>query len=112
MKNILILSLFLFSFNSFGKSIVVDVISAEYGVEDHLMQPTLCLTVVRLPSTNHLIGIVENIEDCFYARKANSLRNHKLNIDPSKFNSTIPSPLREHLQTLDTQLEFLFSDGE
>ena len=112
MKNIFILSLFLFSFNSLAKSIVVDVVSAEYGIEDHHLRPSLCLTVVRLPSEGHLIGIVENIEDCFYARMANSSHNHQLKIDFSKFNPFKAGALREHLQTLDAQLEFLFSDGE
>ena len=112
MKNILILSLFFFSINSFAKSIVVDVISAEDGIEDQHLHPPLCLTVVRLPLEGHLIGIIENIEDCFYARSANSSRNHQIQIDLSKFYPFKPGPLREHLQTLDSQLEFLFSDGE
>lgn len=90
----------------------MDVLSADYGVEDHHQKKTLCLTVVRVPATGMLLGVVEGIEDCFYARSARKSPDHKIQIDLKKLKSfTIPA-LRDHLQTRDAQLKFLFSEGE
>ena len=112
MKNILILIICLFCLNSFAKSVEVDVLSAEFGVEDHFQNKSLCLTVVRIPSNGALLGVVESIQDCFYARSAKKSHNHKILMDIKKLRAfTIPE-LHDHLQTLDTQLKFLFSEGE
>lgn len=112
MKNILILIFCLLSFNSFAKSIEVDVISAEFGVEDHFQNKTLCLTVVRVPANGELIGLVEDIQDCFYARTAKRSPDHKIRVDLKKLRAFTVHELQTHLQTLDTQLKFLFSEGE
>ena len=112
MKNILILLFCLLSFNSFAKSIEVDVLSAEFGVEDYHQNKSLCLTVVRIPSSGALVGIVESIQDCFIARAAKKSSNHKLRVDLDHLKRCESPQMRDHLQTLDTQLEFLFSDGE
>jgi hypothetical protein len=112
MKNILILVFCLLSFNSFAQTLEVDILSAEFGVEDYHHNKTLCLTVVRVPSTGALLGIVEDIHDCFIARAAKKSPNHKLRVDLKRL-IKYPSPqMRQHLQTIDAQLEFLFSDGE
>jgi len=112
MKNILILIACFLSFNAFSKSIEVDVISAEYNVADHFQKKSLCVTVVRVPATGELIGVVEGIEDCFYARTAKKSPNHKINIDINKLRAFSVAALHDHLQSLDAQLEFLFSEGE
>lgn len=110
MKNLLI---FIFSFLSLNAlSAEVDVISAELGVQDHLERKTLCLTVVRVPQNGALLGVVESIEDCFYARKARQSPNHKIHIDLPSLRPLEVVELKAHLQTLDTQLKFLFSPGE
>lgn len=112
MKNLLILLACLFSLNSFSKTIEADVLSWEFGVEDHLQGKTLCLTVVRIPQTGALLGIVEDIGDCFYARSAKRSADHKIQLNLKDLKRFSLPELRDHLQTLDTQLEFLFSDGE
>lgn len=113
MKNIIILLFCLFSLQSFAsRTIEVDVISAEFGVEDFDQRKTLCLTVVRIPANGKLLGIVESIDDCFYARTAKKAPNHKLNIVLSPLKAIDHPEMREHLQRMDTQLEFYFSDGE
>ncbi len=111
MKNILILILAFICFKSFAAT-NVDVLSAEFGVEDDTQRKTLCLTVVRIPKTTELVGIVETIEDCFYARKAKKSANNRLTINMKDLKPVTHAPLRSHLQTLDTQLKFYFSHGE
>lgn len=111
MKNIAILILFTLSFHSFAAT-SVDVISAEFGIEDDTSRKTLCLTIVRVPKTTELLGIVETIEDCFYARKAKKSPNNRLALNMKDLQPVDHAPLRAHLQTLDTQLKFYFSQGE
>lgn len=111
---ILIALIFSFvTFQAFSQTTTeVDVISAEFPVEDFDQRKTLCLTVVRVPKTGKLLGVVEDIQDCFYARMARKSHNHKLQIETKKLQKINHPELREHLQRLDTQLEFYFSDGE
>ena len=112
MKNTLILIVCLFSLNSFAKSVEVDVLSADFGIADHQQNKTLCLTVVRVPATGDLLGVVEGIHDCFYARSAKKSADHKIHLDLKKLKSLSIPELHDHLQTIDTQLKFLFSEGE
>lgn len=110
MKNIIILLFCLISFNTFSATTEVDVISAEFGVEDYTQRKSLCLTVVRVPKSGSLLGIVESLEDCFYARTAK--KNNTIHLAVEKLQIIDEPEMREHLQRLDTQLEFYFSDGE
>ncbi len=110
MKNIIILIFFLISFNTFSSTTEVDVISAEFGVEDYNHRKSLCLTVVRVPKSGSLLGIVESLEDCFYARTAK--KNNRIHLAVKKLQKIDEPEMREHLQRMDTQLEFYFSDGE
>jgi prolyl-tRNA editing enzyme YbaK/EbsC (Cys-tRNA(Pro) deacylase) len=112
MKNILILIVFFLSYQAFAKSVEVDVLSAEFGVEDHTRAKTLCLTVVRVPQTGALLGVVESIEDCFYARQAKRATSNRITMNLTKLQKLEMMYLGRHLQSMDTQLEFLFSDGE
>lgn len=113
MKNFLILLFCLFSFSALSATTTeVDVISAEFGVEDFDQRKTLCLTVVRVPANGKLLGVVEDIGDCFYARLAKKSRNHKLHLPLKKLKIVKHPEMREHLQRMDTQLEFYSSDGE
>lgn len=112
MKNILILIVCLISLDTFAKAIEVDVISTEFGVTDHLQNNSLCLTIVRVPADGSLIGVVEGIHDCFYARTAKKSVDNKIMIDMNGLRTFSVSELHDHLQTLDTQLKFLFSEGE
>lgn len=111
MKNILILIFCLISFNAISAT-EVDVISAEYGVEDYNNQKTLCLTVVRVPRNGALLGVLESIEDCFYARSAKKSLNHKIKLPLKKLQKITGQEMSEHLQKIDAQIEFYFSDGE
>lgn len=112
MKNLLILIVCFLSLNTFAKTIEVDVISAEFGVEDHFQKNTLCLTVVRIPSDGSIVGVVEGIHDCFYARSAKKSPDHKIHLDLNNLHTFTISELHDHLQSLDGQLKFLFSQGE
>lgn len=111
MKNFIILFFSLFALNAFAVT-EVDVLSAEYAVKDYNQEGTLCLTVIRVPDNGSLLGVVEDIGDCYYARLARRSYNHKLALDLNKLQKIEHTELREHLQKLDTQLEFYFSDGE
>ena len=112
MKNLTILIFCLFCLDSFAQEIEVDVISTEVGIEDQHFNPTLCLTIIRVPSTGTLIGIIEDIRDCFYTRKAKKAATSKLSIDLTNLKKIKSHSLGPHLQKIDPQLEFLFSEGE
>ena len=107
MKNIVILLFCLFSYSAFSQ-VSVDIISAEYPVEDYTGKPSLCLTVVRT-TAGKLIGIVEPIEDCFYARKARHTVGNRLTIFTKDLTKIQAGKLQQHLQSMDTQLEFYYS---
>lgn len=113
MKNAVILIFCLFAYNAFSAPLTtVDVISAEFGVEDFDQRKSLCLTVVRIPKDGKLLGVVESIDDCFYARTAKKSIDHKIKLAVGKLQKIDHPEMREHLQRLDTQLEFFYSDGE
>lgn len=112
MKNLIILIVCLLSLDTFAKTIEVDVISSEFGVPDHLQKNTLCLTIVRVPADGSLVGLVEGIHDCFYARTAKKSADHKIQVELNDLRPISIPELHDHLQTLDTQLKFLFSEGE
>ncbi len=110
MKAFTLLFLSFFTLSLFAAT--VDIVSSEYGVEDDEHNKSLCLTVVRLPQNGKLIGVVETIQDCFYARRARHSSTNQLQIDLNKLKLIDHRPLRQHLQRQDTQLKFYFSDGE
>lgn len=112
MKNALILFFCLFTLNTFAAVTEVDIISAEYGIEDNLQTKSLCLTVIRVPSSGQLIGVVEDIYDCFFARSAKRSQTNRLKIDLRRLQKIDHKDLHDHLQRMDTQLKFYFSDGE
>lgn len=110
MKTLATVIFTLFSLNTFA--LEVDIISAEYQVENELAEKTLCLTVARVPKTGELLGIVEDIHDCFYARTAKRNPHLPLELDKKYLEPVTNPKLLQHLQRLDTQLTFYFSDGE
>ena len=112
MKNIFALILCLLSFQTFAAPSLVDVVSTHIGVEDDEQRKSLCLTVIRVPGHNSLVGVVEDIRDCFYARSAKRSLRPQIQMNLPALKEIDHLPLRQHLQKLDTQLEFYFSDGE
>lgn len=109
MKNLIILLFCLFAYSALA-SVEVDVLSAEFGVEDETQRKTLCLTTVRVPANGKLLGIVEDMHDCFYARMGK--KNHTLELAVKKLKKIDDPNLRDHLQRMDAQLEFYFSEEE
>ncbi len=107
-----IFTIFALMLSSYLYAIEVDVISSEFGVLDQNQNQTLCMTVVRVPKTGELIGVIESIEDCYYARKAKKSKDHTLELDMNDLKVISMDELLNHLQSLDTQLKFLFSEGE
>lgn len=109
MKNLIILLFCLFAYSAIATT-EVDVLSAEFGVEDDSQNKTLCLTTVRIPTSGKLLGIVEDIHDCYYARLGK--KNQTLKLAVKKLKKIDDPNLRDHLQRMDAQLEFYFSDEE
>jgi hypothetical protein len=110
MKNILLLIVLPLSLDAFSKPILMDVLSAEFAVEDQNQNKSLCLTVVRVPKSGDLLGLVESVEDCFYARKAKKAPT--LKIDLSAFKKITMPEFEAHLQARDPQLKFYLSEVE
>lgn len=100
------------SLTAMAKKVEVDVLSSEIGVHDHNNRKTLCLTVVRVPKAGNLLGLVEDIGDCFYARKAKKLNKNRMVVELDSFKQIEHRELRKHLQTTDAQLKFYISTGE
>jgi hypothetical protein len=109
-KIILIISCFI-CLSAFSDS-TVEVISTEFPLEDQLGRNSLCLLIVRIPSSGALLGVVEDITDCFYARAAKRAPHHKIKLPLKKLSKIQDKGLREHLQRIDTELEFYFLDGD
>lgn len=109
MKHLIALFATLLSLSSYAAS--VEVISAEYQVENERQEKTLCLTVVRVPESGEILGIVEDIYDCFYAREARRNPENLLDINPRYLREVHPN-LLQHLQSQGEPLRFYFSDGE
>jgi hypothetical protein len=114
MRFIIFLSIFLsiFPASAAGNELEVDILTVELGLADHQRQPTLCLTVIRLPDSGELLGIVEDIWDCYYARSAKKSRDGRLMLKTTGLLPLSHPELRAHLQRLDGQLQFYFSEGE
>lgn len=105
MKNLIVVALSLFSLNLFAFE--AEVISAEFMVENEL-----CLTIVRVPATGELLGVVEDIRDCFYARLAKKNPHLPLELHDKYLLPLTHKELLQYLQTMDAQLKFYFSEGE
>lgn len=90
----------------------LEVMDAQIGVLDYTNRPTLCLTVVRDLETNELLGIVEDITDCFYARKASRNPSMILELPDNAFRKMDAGKMLIHLQAFDPALKFLWSNHE
>jgi hypothetical protein len=112
MKNIILLLCSLISFEVLAAKVEVDVISAEIGVRDQFRNKSLCVTAVRVPQGGKLLGLVEGIYDCYYARAAKKSYNHRIKVEMNDFKPIQMPELRYHLKTLDSQLTYVLSDGE
>ncbi|HXH30739.1 MAG TPA: hypothetical protein VNJ01_07985 [Bacteriovoracaceae bacterium] len=112
MKSLFVMLTLIFTTEAFALKTEVDVISVEFGVEDHFQRKSLCLTVVRVPYHGALLGVVEDIESCTYARSAKKSYAHKIHIELHKLKKITVPELKDHLQKRDTQLSFYFSPGE
>ncbi len=89
------------------KTLEVDVISYELGALDQEQQKTLCLTVVRVPQNGKLLGIVEDLYDCFYARAAK--RAPRVRVLFHQLTKLQDKGLLLHLQSREPNLEFYLS---
>jgi hypothetical protein len=101
MKKTLPLFLALISFNALSATQSFDVLSTDLGVHDK----TLCLTVLRAQDSS-LIGVVEDIYDCFIARDASHKQRLKLDLKKLKHIEN------QNLQSYDAQLKFYLSEGD
>jgi hypothetical protein len=109
----LLIALFLISSSAHAASTLkVDVINAEVGVLDYTDRPTLCVTTVREVSTGKLLGIVEDITDCFWTRQARRSHATTLELPRHAFTKVEAGEMLLHLQGFDSQLEFLWSNAD
>ncbi|MFP5491594.1 MAG: hypothetical protein ACLGG0_08840 [Bacteriovoracia bacterium] len=90
----------------------MEVMDAQIGMLDYTDRPTLCLTVVRDLETDELLGIVEDITDCFYARKASRNPSMILELSDNAFRKMNSGKMLIHLQEIDPALKFLWSNHE
>lgn len=111
MRFIKLFIFFLLTSNAMAKPLAVEVLSVEFGVKDQLQQKSLCLTVMRISSSGKMIGVIEDIWDCFIARTAKKGRHQQFMLAVDQL-SPLPSSLVNHLQRPGRPLEFYYSEGE
>lgn len=109
MKQILFSIILLTSFNAFS-FVEVDVLSTEVGVEDYSQRKALCLTIVRIPKNGSVLGVLETIEDCFIGRMAK--KSQRIKLDLNKLQKITDYEMKDYLQSLDSHIEFYFSEAE
>jgi len=90
----------------------LEVIDSHIGLNDYSERPTLCLTIVRDTHSGELLGILEDITDCFYARKAARNPSRMLEISSNALSKNISSKMLVHLQAFDPALQFVWSNHE
>lgn len=109
----LIIAFFLITTSAHAASTLkVDVIHTEVGVLDYTDRPTLCVTTAREVSTGKLLGIVEDITDCFWTRQARRTHATTLELPRHAFTPVEAGEMLQHLQGFDSQLEFLWSNAD
>jgi hypothetical protein len=111
MKFILVL-LFSLSFAFASESMKLEVIDTQIGMNDYNENPTLCLIEARDVETGKLVGLVEDIFDCFWTRKARHLTSNTLELPRHDFVAFKSEEMLQHLQGFDSQLEFLWSNND
>lgn len=95
-----------------ASTLKVDVINTEIGVLDYTDRPTLCVTTAREVSTGKLLGIVEDIGDCFWTRQVRRTHASTLELPRHAFTKVEDNEMLTHLQGFDSQLEFLWSNAD
>lgn len=87
-----------------------EVVDASIGVNDWAGQPTLCVVVVRDVRSQALMGLVEDITDCYWTRQAR--RQRVLRLPSDAFAPVNDERMAQHLQGFDSQLEFFWSNAD
>mgnify|MGYP003393581062 CR=1 FL=1 len=90
----------------------VQVINVDIGLNDYTDRPTLCLVTGREVSSGRMVGLLEDIGDCFYARQAKRSPEQVLKL-PGRYLSPVKEQeMLQHLQAFDSQLEFFWSNAD
>jgi len=90
----------------------VQVINVDIGLNDYTDRPTLCLVTAREVSSGRLVGLLEDIGDCFYARQARRSPEKNLRIPGADLSPVKEKEMLQHLQAFDSQLEFFWSSAD
>jgi hypothetical protein len=90
--------------------ISAEVVDASIGVNDWAGQPNLCVVVVRDVRSQALMGLVEDITDCYWTRQAR--RQRVLRLPSDAFTRMEDERMAQHLQGFDSQLEFFWSTAD
>ena len=112
MFRFIVVFLFLLSVAQAADTMKLEVIDTQIGVNDYTDRPTLCITVARDLVDGKLLGIVEDITECFWTRKARRNTSHTLEIPRKELKKLQDEDMQLHLQAFDSQLEFLWSSND
>lgn len=94
------------------RTLAIQVINVEIGLNDYTDRPTLCLVVGREVSSGRLVGLIEDIGDCFYARQARRAPEKVLKLPGQYLRPVREQEMLSHLQAFDSQLEFFWSSAD
>lgn len=112
MLRFFIVFLLLLSVAQAADTVKLEVIDAQFNVRDYTDRPSLCVTIVRDLTEGKLLGIVEDVTECYWARQARRNPTHSLEIPRHELQKIQDEDLQVHLQAFDSQLEFLWSSND
>lgn len=100
------------STSALAKQYISGVINhVEIGVYDEAQTPTLCITYITSELTHKTYGIVEDIRDCYFARKMTN-RIDSYQAIPSSHLFELYIELETHLLTKKDNVQYVFSEVE
>jgi hypothetical protein len=112
MTRIALITLLLsFGFNAQAAGFIrAEVQDVTIGALDWEGRPTLCVVVVKDLQSQELLGLIEDITDCYWARQAKHQKILRVPVDA--FAPLDNTAMLQHLQALDSQLEFFWSTAD
>jgi hypothetical protein len=88
----------------------LEVQDVTIGAQDWEGRPTLCVLIVKEAQSQETFGLVEDITDCYWARQAKQQK--VLCVPDNAFAPLDSTAMLQHLQALDSQLEFFWSTAD
>jgi hypothetical protein len=113
LKSIIILVFMMLTMQSvYANQFITGTVEAvEIGATDETGSISLCITYLYSSEKNKVYGVVEDLYDCYYARKNSAMIGEEASI-PSGFLFQLYQELEGHLLDNKQSVHYLFSEIE